>query len=64
MYIQRWFKMDPQKVKTTPRRHRRSAHLTIRVSPDIQKWLREKEYSPTAIFYEAIRELGYKERRD
>ena len=56
--------MDPQNVKSTPRRHRRSAHLTIRVSPDIQKWLREKEYSPTAIFYEAIRELGYKEKRD
>jgi len=57
--------MDPQKVKSTPREHRRSAHLTIRVSPDIQKWLREKGYSPTAIFYEAIKELGYyKERRD
>jgi hypothetical protein len=56
--------MDPQKVKSTPRKHRRSAHLTIRVSPDIQIWLRENEYSPTAIFYEAIRELGYKQRRD
>ena len=50
--------MDPQKVKSTLRRHRRSAHLTIRVSHDVQKWLREKEYSPTAIFYEATRELG------
>lgn len=56
--------MDPQKVKYTPRKHKRSVHLTIRVSPDIKNWLREKEYSPTAIFYEAMRELGYRPRRD
>jgi hypothetical protein len=56
--------MDPHKVKSTPKKHRRSVHLTIRVSPDIKNWLREKEYSPTAIFFEAIRELGYKQRRD
>jgi len=56
--------MDPQRVKSTPRRHRRSVHLTIRVSPDIKNWLREKEFSPTAIFYEAIKDLGYQERRD
>ena len=56
--------MDPQKVKSTLRKHRRSVHLTIRVSPDIKYWLREKGYSPTAIFYEAIKDLGYKQRRD
>ena len=56
--------MDPQKVKSTPKQHRRSIHLTLRVSPDIKNWLRENQYSPTAIFYEAIRELGYKKRRD
>ncbi len=56
--------MDPQKVKYTPRIHRRSVHLTIRVSPDTKNWLRENEYSPTSIFYEAIRELGYKQRKD
>jgi len=55
--------MDSQKVKSTPRKHRRSAHLTIRISPDIKNWLKEKGYSPTAIFYEAIKELGYKQRR-
>jgi len=56
--------MDPQKVKSTPRSHRRTVHLTVRVSPDIKNWLRENEYSPTAIFYEAIRELGYKQKRN
>jgi len=56
--------MNPEKVKSTPIHHRRTAHLTIRVSPDIKNWLRENEYSPTAIFYEAIKELGYKKGRD
>ena len=56
--------MDQNKVKSILRRHRRTVHLTIRVSPDIKDWVRENEYSPTAIFYEAIRELGYKPRRD
>ena len=56
--------MNPEKVKSTPRHHRRSEHLTIRVSPDIRNWIRENEFSPTAIFYEAIRELGYKKRRE
>jgi hypothetical protein len=55
--------MDPEKVKSTPRRHRRSVHLTIRVTPDIKNWLRENEYSPTAVFFEAIRELGYKKHK-
>ena len=56
--------MDAQKVKSTPREHRRTAHLTIRISPHIKNWMRENGFSPTAIFYEAIRELGYKKRRD
>ena len=55
--------MDPQKVKSTPRIHRRSVCLTIIVSPDIKDWLRQNKFSPTAIFYEAINELGYKQRR-
>jgi len=56
--------MNPEKVKSTPIHHRRTAHLTIRVSPDIKNWLRENEYSPTAIFYVAIKELGYTKGRD
>ena len=54
--------MDPQKVKSKPRKHRRTVHLTIRVSPDIKIWMKQNNFSPTAIFYEAIKELGYKKR--
>lgn len=54
--------MDPERVKSKPHRHRRTVHLTIRVTPDIKHWLRENEYSPTAIFFEAIKELGYKKK--
>jgi hypothetical protein len=53
--------MDPNKVKSMPWKHRRTVHLTIRVSPDIKTWLKKNEFSPTAIFYEAIKDLGYKE---
>ena len=56
--------MDAQKVKAKPPLHRRTVHLTIRVTPDIKSWLRENEYSTTRIFYEAIRELGYKRKRE
>ncbi|MDP7197921.1 MAG: hypothetical protein QF864_17275 [SAR202 cluster bacterium] len=56
--------MNPRRVKSTPRRHRRTVHLTVRISPDIKRWLRKNEYSPTSIFYEAIKELGYKQRRN
>jgi len=35
--------------------------ITIRVTPEISRWLKLKNYSPTALFYEAIKELGFKE---
>ena len=51
--------MDIEKIKSTPDKHRMSVHLTLRVSPDIKNWLVENNYSATAIFHEAIKELGY-----
>ena len=35
-------------------------HITIRISEDVSQWMRKKGFSPTAIFNEAIKELGYK----
>jgi hypothetical protein len=35
-------------------------HISIRVSDELSKWMREKELSPTGIFNEAVKELGYK----
>jgi len=55
--------MDPEKVKSIPKQHRRTIHLTIRTSPDIKNWLKRNGYSATAIFNEAIKELGYKRDR-
>jgi hypothetical protein len=50
--------MDPKKIK---KKSRKTIIMNIRITPEISKWLKEKEYSPTAIFYEALKELGYKE---
>jgi hypothetical protein len=41
---------------------RKNVLITIRVTPDISVWLKKKNYSPTAMFYEALRELGYYRR--
>lgn len=55
--------MNPEKVKSIPRFHRRNKHLSVRVSPDVISWLKKNHFSATKIFYEAIKELGYKENR-
>ncbi|MBW2966836.1 hypothetical protein KY342_07065 [Candidatus Woesearchaeota archaeon] len=56
--------MNPEKVRSVPRNHRRSIHLTVRVSPDIKNWLKRNRFSATKIFYEAIKELGYKKEEE
>lgn len=40
--------------------HPRNKHLSIRVTSDTIAWLRENKYSATAIFHEAVKEMGYK----
>lgn len=40
--------------KTSPKK---SIWINIRITPKTSEWLREKNYSPTAIFYEALKEL-------
>jgi len=50
--------MDPNRCKRTIRI--RNKHITIRITEDISKWLRQNNYSPTAVFNEAIKDLGYK----
>ena len=52
--------MDPNKCK---RRIERTKHITIRITEDVSYWLKKNHYSPTAIFNEAIKELGYKKRK-
>lgn len=33
--------------------------LSIRITPTLSKWLKQQNYSPTGIFMEAVRILGY-----
>ena len=54
--------MDINKIKRKSKNHRKTVLVTIRVTPAMSKWLKEKEYSPTGIFYEAVKELGYEEK--
>lgn len=42
----------------------KSILVTIRVTPKLSKWLRDKNYSPTGIFYEAVNDLGYNEEEE
>lgn len=34
--------------------------VCVRLTSELSKWLRAQDLSPTAIFYEAVKELGYK----
>ncbi len=54
--------MDIQNVRSR-RRSNKTRLVTIRVTPEISAWLRKKDYSPTGIFYEALRQLGYRGRK-
>jgi hypothetical protein len=55
------FKMEIQNILR--KRRRKTKHITIRVDSDVSRWLKRKNYSPTAIFNEAIKELGYRRKR-
>jgi len=53
--------MDIQNIIKKNRRGRKTVLITIRVTPEISDWLRNKDYSPTGIFYEAIKQLGFQD---
>lgn len=53
--------MDINKIKRRKNGDRKKILINIRISKKLSDWLREKDYSPTGIFYEAIRELGFKD---
>ena len=57
------YTMDIRKIKRKNGNHSKSVLITIRVTPAISEWLKEKDYSPTRIFYEALRVLGYEEEK-
>ena len=55
------YTMDIDKIKRRNGNHRKSVLVTIRITPKMSKWLKSKDFSPTGIFYEAVRDLGYRD---
>ena len=55
--------MDIHNILRRKRRRNKTVLITIRITPEISEWLRKKDYSPTGIFHEAIKHLGYSERK-
>ena len=53
--------MKIEDVKNTPKDEKRSVVLSVRVTPKVLAWLKEKQISITKICNCAIKELGYKE---
>lgn len=53
--------MNIERIKRKPRNHRKSALISIRITPAVSNWLRDNNYSPTGIFEEAIKDLGYED---
>ena len=49
--------MDKNKIKSKYGQKKKLISMSIRIDEDISKWLKENEYSPTKIFYEALKDL-------
>ncbi len=59
------YTMDMNKIKRRKEKGKgkrdKTVRISVRLTPALSKWLKEKDYSPTGIFYEAVKEIGYKE---
>ena len=53
--------MDKNRIIRYRKWGKKTIAISIRITPEIASWLRHNNYSPTAIFYEAIKDLGFKE---
>ena len=57
--------MNIDKIKRRKRNgNNKKVLITIKISQKLSKWLREKDYSPTGILHEAVKDLGYKDREE
>ncbi len=52
--------MDKEKIVRNPSKAIKNININIKITKDVSEWLKENKYSPTGIFMEAIKELGYK----
>ncbi len=54
-------KINIEKIKKFPKTERKTLSLNIRITPTMSKWLNEKGYSPTGIFMQACKSIGYRQ---
>jgi len=52
--------MNPETVKQDQEQGQYNKHISLRITPHIKQWLEQNKYSPTLIFRQALKELGYK----
>ena len=52
-------KTDIQKLQ---RKEKKTMTISIRIKPQLSKWLNKEKLSPTAIFETACKELGYEQK--
>jgi len=50
--------MEKNNIKT---KNPRTVSISIKITAQLSKWLKENKYSPTGIFLESVKDLGYKE---
>lgn len=50
--------IDKKKVLSTSK-ERKVVQVKLRITKSLSKWIAKNKYSPTAIFQEAVKELGY-----
>lgn len=53
--------MDVNKCKIRSK-GKRTMQVTIRITKDLSEWLKDNKLSPTGIFNEAVKDLGYKNK--
>lgn len=54
-------KEDFSTTKIKRWKQKKRISINLRLTVNLCKWLKENNYSPTGIFLEAVRILGYKE---
>lgn len=52
-------KMKKQDCMKREKKLRKTVYLSVRVTPELSKWMKKEKLSPTGIFDAAVKELGY-----
>jgi len=57
--------MDKEKIKSKriPREYLKVVRMSLSITPEQSKWLKENNYSPNSILEEAINDLGFSSKR-